>query len=214
MTAVQGYDMPNGINIQGLRSQAVPRKTGAYDMEGFPSGTVKSQLVLFQNSTSFGQTLTSLSSKVYGRDTNITSKSGGMALGERLYAYGISAKIDAGDQSLNSSANIVMFDQWRRLWGISDIEIRLGSDEFIRAQARDVPLSLPRLPMHTFTDTLAPDISCEGMYDITVGGDPYIFDQQEDFRINFNVTPQNLSLTLETHLTLRLEGVRIKAVRT
>lgn len=211
----QGYEMPQGIDVNLLqsRSLAVPRKTGAYDMEGLVASTVPASTVFFQSSTGFNRTLSTLTSKAYGRDTNITSKTGGMARGERLYAYGLSAKIDAGDATLNSAANIVMFDQWRRLWGISHILIKLGGDEFVVAQARDVPLQAPKILFHTFSDTLAPDISVDGMYDLTVAGDPYIFDQQEDFRIEFNTSPQNLTLTVETHLTIRIEGVRIKALR-
>jgi hypothetical protein len=210
------YNLPQGIDIDGQRHQAVPRKVGAYDMEGINTAAViPSQLVYFQNSTQFGQVLAVLTQKIYGRDTNITSRNGGMAKGERLYAYGLTAKIDAGNQVINSAAGAVIFDQWRRLWGIADVAINLGADEFIRCQGRDVPVHAPRTP---FVDSAAVfiltlDISGEGMFDLTIAGDPYVLDQQEDFRINLNFTPQTLTLALETHITMRLEGIRLKSLR-
>src|SRR3954469_18941578 len=179
-----------GFNV-GQKDAIVPRKTGAYDTEGIVAGTkIPSQLVYFQDSTKFGQPLVVINSKVYGRDTNITSRTGGMAKGERLYAYGITAKIDAMNQKI-CPEKIGIFEEWRQLWGIGDVEIKLGADEFIRCQARDIPVRLVgKRGQTTIPNTLVADISEDGMFDLTIAGDPYIFDEQEDFRINLNFAPQ------------------------
>lgn len=217
---MNAYGVAQTIPIDQATSGAVPRKTGAYDTEGVaaPAGAMPASLTFFQSSNSFQQALvlTSYTQKVYGRDTNITSKTGGMAKGERLYAYGVSMKIDAGNQTLNSAANVVSFDQWRRMWGFADISINLGSDEFVRMQARDVPLFAPKVPFTTIGATLVNDISVDGMYDLTINGAPYVFDQQEDFRAVLTLNQgalTALALTVETYITLRLEGIRLKAIR-
>jgi hypothetical protein len=217
--AVDTYGLPQGIGVDGSRVQAVPRKVGAYDTEGIPvvASTVTNgfQLIYFQNATAFGQTLVAITSKLYGRDTNITSKTGGMAKGERLYSYGISAKADAMGQNLNTAAAAVFWDQVRRLWGCADVSLKLGSDEFIRTQARDIPVLCAKVPSSTFSDNLCSDISDNGMFDITINGQPYVLDQQEDFRIELTFNPGTaFTLTTETHITLRIEGVRLKAIRT
>ena len=198
----------------GEKDAIIPRKTGAYDTEGIVAGQqIPSQLVYFQDSTKFGQPLVVINSKVYGRDTNITSRTGGMAKGERLYAYGITAKIDALNQQIGPE-KIGIFEEWRQLWGIGDVEIKLGADEFIRCQARDIPVRLVgKRPQTTVPNALVADLTEEGMFDLTISGDPYIFDEQEDFRINLNFAPQTLVLALETHITIRIEGVRVKLSR-
>ena len=203
------FSLP-GIGV-GDKDTVIPRKTGAYDTEGIVAGAkIPSQLVYFQDSTKFGQPLTVINSKVYGRDTNITSRTGGMAKGERLYAYGITAKIDAMNQKIGPE-KVGIFEEWRQLWGIGDVEIKLGADEFIRCQARDIPVRLVgKRAQTTIPNTLVTDISEDGMFDLTIAGDPYIFDEQEDFRINLNFAPQTLVLGLETHITLRIEGIRVK----
>lgn len=222
------YNLPQGIDVNDRQTQAVPRKVGAYDKEGIlTSAVVPNQLVYFQNAAQFAVTTVVYGNqKLYGRDTNITSRTGGMAKGERLYAYGLTAKIDAENQSIaNATAataitNIGIFDQWRRIWGYADIAINLGSDEFIRVQARDVPLFTCKNVNSTNTTnnsfTVTNEVWSDGMYDLTVAGDPYTFDQQEDFRINVNFTiglTAAPTLVLETYLTMRLEGVRLKALR-
>lgn len=193
------------------KDATMPRKTGAYDTEGIVAGqNIPSQLVYFQDSTKFGQPLVVINSKVYGRDTNITARTGGMAKGERLYAYGITAKIDAMNQAIGPD-KIGIFEQWRQLWGIGDVEIKLGADEFIRCQSRDIPVRLAgKNPQTTVPNAIVTDLTEDGMFDLTVAGDPYIFDEQEDFRINLNFAPQTLQLALETHVTLRIEGIRVK----
>jgi len=203
------FSLP-GIGV-GDKDTVIPRKTGAYDTEGIVAGAkIPSQLVYFQDSTKFGQPLTVINSKVYGRDTNITSRTGGMAKGERLYAYGITAKIDAMNQKIGPE-KVAIFEEWRQLWGIGDVEIKLGADEFIRCQARDIPVRLGgKRGQTTIQNTLITDLSEEGMLDLTIAGDPYVFDEQEDFRINLNFAPQTLVLGLETHITLRIEGIRVK----
>jgi len=219
----EAYGLPQGIGIDGRTNQAVPRKIGAYDTEGINGDgatAIPSQLVFFQDGTKFGEASLAPSTKKYGRDTNITSKQGGMAKGERLYAYGMTTKVAALDGDLNSAANAVWFDQIRRLWGISWIEFKLGGDEFGVFQARDIPVCAPR-PAHVeqfqavAADAflLVDDISQEGMYDLTIDGQPYIVDQQEDFRVNWNMNPQNLMLKLDTFITLRIEGIRLKSLR-
>jgi hypothetical protein len=206
-----GFELP-GFNAS-QKSATMPRKTGAYDTEGILAGQkIPSQLVYFQDSTKFGQPLVVINSKVYGRDTNITSRTGGMAKGERLYAYGITGKIDAMNQKIDAT-NIGVFEEWRQLWGIGDVEIKLGADEFIRCQARDIPVRLVgKNPQTTVPNAIVHDLSEDGllMFDLTIAQDPYIFDEQEDFRINLNFAPQTLALSLETHITLRIEGIRVK----
>lgn len=214
----QQYQIPQGIALAGPQAQAIPRTTGAYDTEGLAATTLPTQLVLFQNTTQFGNAGSTLSlgpNKLYGRDTNITSKTGGMALGERLYMYGINAKVDAGGQTLNSAANAVSFDQWRQLWGITDFQFNLGTDEFIRAQMRDIPTYAPKTPFTTIGSLLVEDVSLDGMFDVTIQGAPYVLDQQEDFRVylNFNQGTTVLTLAVQTYITVRLEGIRLKAIR-
>lgn len=216
------YNLPQGIDIDGQRHQAVPRKVGAYDTEGLNEAVIGAAgagvpLVLFQNASSFTNTGLSLT-KTYGRDVNITSRTGGMAKGERLYAYGITAKIlfggvGSGDW-LNAGANQPTFAQFLQYWMLSDVGFNLGSDEFIRVQARDVPLWAPKPTTTTIAANTLFDLSSDGMYDLTIAGDPYVLDQQEDFRINVNTsqTPTT-ALVQEWYLTVRLEGIRLKSLR-
>ena len=222
--ATGAYTLPQGIAIDGQTHQAVPRKTGAYDTEaqllGVPPLFV-AQLIYFQNSTQFaaGAALAAGAQKLYGRDTNLTSRTGGMAKGERLYAYGITAKIDtyAVAHVLNTLANSAMFDMWRQIWAVADVAINLGPDEFIRCQARDIPVHAPKNPQITTTvgasTMLVDDISSDGMFDLCIAGDPYVFDQQEDFRLNLNFAPIAFTLLVDTYVTFRLEGIRLKSLR-
>lgn|SRR5487761_1947000 len=216
-TPAASYTLPQGIALAGPQAQAVPRRTGAYDTEGMIVSTAPpAQLVFFQNTTAFGQATTILTSKIYGRDTNITSKNGNMALGERLYAYGLTAKIDSAGQVLNSANGVQQFDQWREYIGVSWFQFNLGTDEFISCQARDVPFFAPKNPFTTIGATLVFDIASEGMFDLTVQGDPYVLDQQEDFRVYLNYNKGNgatETMLLETYITLRIEGIRLKALR-
>lgn len=220
-TPAASYTLPQGIALAGPEAQAVPRRTGAYDTEGLVATTLPTQLNFFQNTTGFGQATTIFTSKIYGRDTNITSKNGNMALGERLYAYGMTAKIEAASQSLNTAAHAVAFDQWRQLWSVSWFEFKLGTDEFISCQSRDVPLYAPKAPQTTIGALLVFDITQDGMYDFRIQEDPYVLDQQEDFRVNLNINQGvagvaptgNLTLAVETYVTVRIEGIRLKALR-
>lgn len=176
------YGLPQGIDIDGQRHQAVPRKIGAYDTEGLNEAVIGAAgatvpLVLFQNATAFTNTGLSLT-KTYGRDVNITSRTGGMAKGERLYTYGITAKIMFGGNAagttdwLNQGANTSTFAQFLQYWMLSDIGFNLGSDEFIRVQARDIPLWAPKPTSTTVAAQTVFDLGSDGMYDLTIAGDP------------------------------------------
>lgn len=212
------YNLPQGIDIDGQRHQAVPRKVGAYDTEGQNNAVaVVSPLVYFQNAAAFGTANLALT-KQYGRDTNITSRTGGMAKGERLYTYGLTAKVLFGNTAaadlLNAAANQVSFAEFLQYWTLCDIGFNLGTDEFIRVQARDVPLWAPKPTATTAAATTVFDLGSDGMYDLTIAGDPYVCDQQEDFRISLN----NVALvannpTQEWYITMRLEGIRLKSLR-
>ncbi len=225
------YGLPQGIDIDGQRHQAVPRKVGAYDTEGFnPDGAINTSgngapLVLFQNASQFTNTGLTLT-KTYGRDVNITSRTGGMAKGERLYCYGITAKVLFGATSaegstamastawLNAAGNQSTFAQFLQYWMLSDIGFNLGSDEFIRVQARDVPLWAPKPTSTTTAAQTVFDLSSDGMYDLTIAGDPYVLDQQEDFRININTAAAPATAPIqEWYITVRLEGIRLKSLR-
>jgi hypothetical protein len=217
------YGLPQGIDIDGQRHQAVPRKVGAYDTEGYDTAAViggtgnGAPLVLFQNASQFTNSNLSLT-KTYGRDVNITSRTGGMAKGERLYTYGLTAKILFGGVAntdwLNAGANQSTFAQFLQYWMLSDIGFNLGSDEFIRVQARDVPLWAPKPTATTIASQTVFDLSSDGMYDLTIAGDPYVLDQQEDFRINVNTAAVPTTAPIqEWYLTVRLEGIRLKSLR-
>jgi hypothetical protein len=217
------YNLPQGITIDGQQSQAVPRKVGAYDTEVVAGGvafTAQSiPLVLFQNAASFSQPTSVVGlSKTYGRDVNITSRTGGMAKGERLYTYGITAKVLFGElpaaDLLNAGANQPTFAQFLQYWQLSDIGFNLGTDEFIRVQARDVPLWAPNPTSTTTAATTVFNLCSDGMYDLTIAGDPYVLDQQEDFRININTAQLPAQTpTLDWFITIRLEGIRLKSLR-
>jgi hypothetical protein len=218
MASVLPYNLPQGISIDALKNQAVPRKIGAYDTEGFTAAAVAAQLVYFQNSNAFVNPLATYVAKVYGRDTNITSRTGGMAKGERLYGYGVSAKMDVAGADLTVVGGIAALDIFRRIWAVSWVEIRLGSDEFVSCQARDIPVFVPKAlaTTHGASNAMAIPGDGMGMFDITISGEPYIFDQQEDFRLNLNCVPGavvGINVTIETHITMKLEGIRLKALR-
>lgn len=216
------YGLPQGIDIDGQRHQAVPRKIGAYDTEGLDAAAIGGSgngvpLVLFQNASQFTNS-TLVLTKTYGRDVNITSRTGGMAKGERLYTYGITAKVlfgaTAAADLLNAGANTATFAQFLQYWMLSDVGFNLGSDEFIRVQARDVPLWAPKPTSTTQAATTVFDLSSDGMYDLTIAGDPYVLDQQEDFRININTAAVPAQVpTQEWYITMRLEGIRLKSLR-
>lgn len=224
------YGLPQGIEVgaSGEPAQAVPRKIGAYDTEGQDTAVANflSPLVFFQNAAAFTATGLLLT-KQYGRDTNITSRTGGMAKGERLYAYGLTAKVffvvtSASDwniaaNQLDASANVVQLGHFRGYWERCDMNIKLGSDEFVRTQARDIPLQAPR---PSGTSLLGGqqqlwDLNSEGMYDLTVADSPYVLDQQEDFRIELTCATalSTTAFAMESYITFRIEGVRLKAVR-
>lgn len=212
------YNLPQGITIDGQQSQAVPRKVGAYDTEGQNNAVaIVSPLVLFQNAAAFTTALLALT-KTYGRDVNITSRTGGMAKGERLYTYGITAKVLFGNtaaaDSMSLVANQPTFGEFLQYWMLSDIGFNLGSDEFIRVQARDVPLWAPKPTATTHGANTTFDLGSDGMYDLTIAGDPYVLDQQEDFRININTAALPAgNPTQEWYITCRLEGIRLKSLR-
>ena len=212
------YGLPQGIGIDAQATQAVPRKVGAYDTEGQNNAAdIVSPLSYFQNATAFNTANLALT-KTYGRDVNITSRTGGMSKGERLYTYGITGKVLFGNAAaadlLNLAANSVSFAQFLQYWMLCDIGFNLGSDEFIRVQARDIPIWAPKPTSTTNGAVTVFDLSSEGMYDLTIAGDPYVLDQQEDFRINLNCAalPANQP-TQEWYITMRLEGIRLKALR-
>lgn len=214
------YGLPQGIDIDGQRHQAVPRKIGAYDTEAQASAAaIVSPLVLFQNASAFTTTLPAGSlSKTYGRDVNITSRTGGMAKGERLYTYGLTAKVLFGNTAaadlLNAGANQPTFAQFLQYWMLADIGFNLGSDEFIRLQARDVPIWAPRPTTTTIANNTLFDLCSDGMYDLTIAGDPYVLDQQEDFRININCAALPAQQPTQCwYITVRLEGIRLKSLR-
>lgn len=215
------YNLPQGIEVGGLgpdNTQAVPRKVGAYDTEAHNNGVaIVSPLQFFQNSTAFTAAGLALN-KSYGRDTNLTSRVGGMSKGERLYGYGITAKVLFGNTAaadlLNAVANQVSFAEFLQYWMLCDVAINLGADEFIRCQARDVPLWAPLPTATTFPTTTLFDLHSDGMFDMTISGDPYVFDQQEDFRLLLSAAalPAN-NPTQEWYITFKIEGIRLKALR-
>lgn len=221
-----GYDLPQGMIVDSslLQTRAVPRKTGAYDTEGFVGGGATAlvpQLVYFQSTNAFVNALAVYATKVYGRDTNLTSRNGGMGKGERLYGYGLAAKMDvAGGSDPTLVANITTFDIFRRIWSVGWFQIRLGGDEFITGQLRDIPVTVAKRVQTTHPASVVHDIQSDWMHDITINGDPYIFDQQEDFRVDLNFnqgTVGGASLAimplLETVITVKIEGIRLKALR-
>lgn len=215
------YNLPQGITIDGQQSQAVPRKVGAYDTEGIDAAAFTTQplpLVLFQNAAAFNNNANLTLTKTYGRDVNITSRTGGMAKGERLYTYGITAKVLFGALAaadlLNAGANQPTFAQFLQYWMLSDVGFNLGTDEFIRVQARDIPLWAPNPTSTTIAASTVFNLSSDGMYDLTIAGDPYVLDQQEDFRININTAQLPAQTpTQEWYITVRLEGIRLKSLR-
>lgn len=210
-----------GIEVDGTKKQGVPRKTGAYDTEGLIlSAAIPSKLRFFRDSSAFGQTLTVITGgKVYGVHTNIISKLGGMGKGERLFVFGLSAKVDALNQALNSANGVVFFDNVRRIWGISHFNFNFGQEEFIAVQARDVPVKTPRpVEFHEATNAAAllQTIDEPGMLNLCINGQPYCLEPQEEFTIEQVFTAPTLPTmgALETHITLKLEGIRIRASKT
>lgn len=218
----QMYFDPQSIPIGTGLVQAVPRKSGSYDTEGIPAATnIPAQLSYFQNKTSFSLAgLASGQSKVYGRDTNMTSQQGAVPKGERLYIYGMSAKVSTLNAILNTLANSVWFDQLRRFWELTSLTFKLGSDEFVVLQGRDVPLMAARARHAQILQAVAadaflllPDVASDGMYSLQIEGQPYIIDQQEDFEIVLAASPNTLQFIVDTYFTMRLEGIRLKALR-
>lgn len=210
-----------GIDVDGAKKQAVPRKTGAYDTEGLVASTaVPSKLRFFRDSSTFGQAVTIITGgKVYGVHTNIVSKLGGMGKGERLFVFGMSAKVDALNQSLNSANGITFFDDVRKIWGISHFNFNFGQEEFIAVQARDVPVRVPvPVEFHEATNSAKLIARCdgEGMLNLTINGAPYILEPQEEFTIEqvFSAPTLPTMGAIEPYITVKLDGIRIRASKT
>ena len=195
------------------------RREGIYDTEGFNDAIVTTAgLTLFRSATSFGRTGLS-EVKVFGRDTNIIGQGGQLPNSWHHYWYGVRGKFSALNQRLDTAANSVVFDQWRRLVDMSWFEFDFGLTPFFFCQLSEIPTQFPAHISQTQNATTLYEPANnirdpKHRYDVTIESYPIEITSLETIQVKIPLASDNTlpTLTLETYVTILLVGTLMKGI--